>query len=206
MKDLKDALKPRYNQIIELAKADALQTEPPKPQEKPPTLIIKNNKLYRKKVIKNASDHPMQQSKLILIPAPHREPKTITWLTKEQAEEKRKAVELDKLNRWTIADPTAEQEICNALDYQKRHANTKAWTAETINGLSDSERAKAENRRAERKALSEKMDKWNYTPPQPKPQPQEEPKPRKARKDLEKAQEQQDAIARVYAMQKNWNK
>ena len=37
-------------------------------------------------------------------------------------------------------------------------------------------------------------------------QPQEEPKPRKARKDLEKAQEQQDAIARVYAMQKNWNK
>jgi hypothetical protein len=148
MKDLKNKLEPRYRQIIELAKADAIQDkqQTPKPN--------------RKKVIKKAGDQNGQQSKLVIVPSPHREPQAVAWITRAEHLEKLERQAEDKANRWSIADPTQEQAEQNANAYTERHKNDPQRTAETISGLSDKDKARYNQSMTERQALTKKMEQW----------------------------------------------
>lgn len=220
-KSIREKLRPKYEEMLRASREhdsriklytrlfDQLEQKNRKPR-----LIIKNGKVYRKKVRKSAGDLPTQQSKLVIVPAPHREPQTVAWLTKEQAEQNRQRIEFEFANRWSIAEPTAESGLLHCLLYARQQIAEQleqeqlghpTRPAEHISGLTDQQRAKHKKSMADRTARAEKLDSWNYKPPAPKPAPAEPKRKRRTKKQLEQlANQQRTATAKSWSIEKHW--
>ena len=126
----------------------------------------------------------------------HKHKNVVAWTDRTRTLERQELKE----QRWSIAEPTEEQIIVNALEYSKQHHHDKQMNVDHIEPLTAQERAKAQARRQERAELLELMNAWNR--PRPKAKAEQQPGEKKAKaekpgKDILKTWSRQKAIVKA---------